>query len=178
MSTIHFDYVQERAHNAILWLLHQHGGMVNKMKLVKLAFFADLAHIARYGRPIIGGNYVAMPFGPVASPLLDDINGKAGHPPFSLASKYDVAATAPVNESHLSESDLEVLREINTTYGDMDEFTLSKLTHDYAAWKKNYPGDGSSYPLPYEDFFLDIPADRQEMLHIIRDRQDAWALLA
>ncbi len=179
MSAIRFDYIQERAHNAILWLLHQHGGMVNKMKLVKLAFFADLAHIARYGRPIIGGNYVAMRLGPVASSLLDDLNGRTPrHPPFTLVSKYDVSAAALVDESHLSESDLEVLREINTKYGDMDEFTLSTITHNYAAWRKNYPGDNSSHPLSYEDFFLDIPEDRQEMLHIIRDRQEAWALLA
>lgn len=178
LSAIRFAYTQERAYNAILWLLHQHGGTLKKLKLVKLVFLADLEHLVRYGRPIVGGDYVAMPHGPVASSLLNDINSSGlNNPPFRLISQYDVGAIASVDEDQLSESDMEVLREVNTQFGDMDQFKLRDLTHNYEAWKKNYLGNNSSYPLPYEDFFLNIPDDRQEMLDIIRDRQEAWALL-
>lgn len=180
-TTIQFPYIKERAYNAILWLLHQHGGKLNRLKLMKLVFFVDLEHLSRYGRPVIGGHYVAMEHGPVASEMLNDINNTKyckSDKPFECVSQYDVAAIGPVDEDHLSESDIEILREVNSKYGDMDKYAIRDLTHNFKSWRKNYPNDSSSHPLPYEDFFLDLPADRQDMLEIIRDRQDAWALLS
>lgn len=178
MNTIQFPYIKERAYNAILWLLHQHSGRLNRLKLMKLVFFVDLEHLSRYGRPVIGGHYVAMEHGPVASEIYTDIKHCRDDMPFKAAYVYDIVATAPVDEEHLSESDIEILREINSKYGDMDRYAIRDLTHNFKSWRKNYPNDNSSHPLPYEDFFLDLPADRQDMLEIIRDRQDAWALLS
>lgn len=180
-NEIKFPYIKERAYNAILWLLRQHGGKMNRLKLMKLVFFVDLEHLARYGRPVIGGHYVAMEHGPVASEMLSDINQtkycKTGKP-FEWVYPHDVKATAPVDDEHLSESDIEVLRDINSKYGDMDRFAVRDLTHNFKSWRNNYPDDNSSHPLPYEDFFLDIPESCQDMLDIIRDRQEAWALLS
>ena len=192
-QSIRFPYVKERAHNATLWLLHQHGGMINKLKLVKLVFFADLEHLLCHGRPIVGGSYVAMQHGPVSSELLYDINNinnSGDDIPFRLQPAYNVKALAPVNEDYLSESDIKVLRGINNQHGDSDRFALRDLTHEFKLWEKNYPNDQSSHPIPYDDFFMELPpkykpamnipdvGGREDMLEIIKDRQEAWAMLS
>lgn len=174
---IQFTYEKDRAYNATLWLLHQHGGMLNRLKLIKLVFLADLEHLAKYGRPIVGGRYVAMKHGPVASELLSDIQRRTPGLPFSPVN-LNVVANQPVNEEYLAESDIEVLRDVNTEFGDYDRFALRNRTHRYNSWSKNFLGENTSYPLPYEDFFLDVPEERRVMLDVIRDTQDAWGLLS
>lgn len=173
---ITFQYDAAKAAQAVLWLLHHSGGAMDKMKLVKLIFFADRLHLAHYGRPIVGGRYVAMQHGPVSSNFLDHINGEPGTPdrPFALEG-HRVRALADVDDDVLSESDAEVLRDVLDTYGGHDTFRLRDLTHGLRAWRENYPkGDvNTSVDLSYEDFFLDLPD--QDMLDIIREDQETGA---
>jgi uncharacterized phage-associated protein len=173
-----FDYKKAKATQAILWLLHKHGGSMDKLKLVKLIFYADREHLARYGRPIVGGSYVAMQHGPVSSDLLNRLN-EATPQSGSLFTidDYRILANSFVDEDKLSESDIEVLTNVNNEYGRYDSFTLCDITHKLKAWDKNYPDKNSntSNPLPYEDFFLDLKDD--SILDIIRDNQESWAEL-
>lgn len=175
---IAFRYNSQRATQAILWLLHKHGGGMDKLKLVKLLFYADREHLVRYGRPIIGGDYVAMQHGPVPSQLLNYLNRAAEEAdlPFNLQDHH-VLAKEVVNEDELSESDIEVLEYINTEYGKYDPITLRNLTHELKAYQSCYPDPtvNTSRPLPYEAFFLDLKDDG--ILDIVRDNQEAWAEL-
>lgn len=168
---IHFEYRQDKASQVVLWLLHQHGGALDKLKLVKLVFFADRDHLARYGRPIVGGSYYAMQHGPLSSELLDDIDGSNENQalPYTLEG-HRVLSKESLDEELLSESDIEVLKMVNQEYGDFDTFTLRDITHSLKAWKQNDPGD-SSKPLPYEDFFLDL--EDSDVLSIIQEDQEA-----
>ncbi len=178
---IRFPYEPERARNAALWLVLQHGGRINKLKLVKLAFIADREHLFRYGRPIIGGDYFAMPHGPVASQFLKDLNSSAPDLPFRLSSsdRYAVEANGVLNEDYLAESDLEVLRDINARYGDRDGYALRDMLHETRAYQKTWIKGGSkqSFPMSYQDFFLDAPDDRKPMLDAVLDAQEAWNIL-
>ena len=171
---ITFEYDKAKATQVILWLLHRHGVM-DKLKIVKLIFFADREHLARYGRPIIGGNYVAMPHGPVSSELLDYINQmkrEEGTPLYLDGN--ELHSKQPVNEDYLSESEVEVLEEINKKYGNCDPWTLRNITHKLKAYQKNYPDHThTSVPLSYEDFFLDL--DDNSILDIIQEDQEARA---
>ncbi len=171
---ISFLYDKDKATQIVLWFLHRHGGMIDKLKLVKLLFYADREHLVRYGRPVVGGPYVAMQHGPVSSRLLDDINQAAGSDDLPFAMKgTTIIAKAQVDENELSESDVEVLEYVDRQFGRYDTFRLRDLTHELEAWKKNYPDPevNTSYPLPYEDFFLDLH-DR-DMLELIREHQEA-----
>ena len=178
MRRIYFPYNSERATQVVLWLLHKHGGSIDKLKLVKLVFYADREHLACYGRPIAGGFYVAMPHGPVSSELLDHLNGATPQAdlPFTIEGCC-ISANKVVNEDKLSESDIEILEKVNNEYGRYDPFTLRDMTHELKAYKKNYPDSNAntSNPLPYEDFFLDLKDD--SILDIISDNQEAWAEL-
>jgi uncharacterized phage-associated protein len=177
---IKFQYDSEKAKQAVLWLLHKNNGSMDKLQLVKLFFFADREHLARYGRPIIGGTYYAMKFGPVCSELLDCLDSTATTNislPFILLDKQvaEKQGQQISNEDWLSESDLEVLEDIYKNYGHIDKFRLSDMTHDLKAYKKNMPPANSRKLIPYEDFFEDLDNSVKSILEIIYDEQDAWA---
>jgi len=175
IAKIKFPYNRRKAIQAVLWLLNRHGGRLNKMQLIKLVFLADQHHLFCYARPIVGGQYFAMKLGPVPSELLDDIDRSAtdGTLPFTLKA-YDVVTKTTANEDFLSESDIETLEQINTKYGDMDKYRLSKFTHRLGAFTANWPEDSQGRnPLPYEDFFLD--SKDKSILEIVSDDQQAWA---
>jgi len=171
---ITFPYDRNKATQAILWLLHRNGGAMDKVKLVKLVYLADWNHLIRYGRPIVGGSYRAMKLGPVSSELLDHIEETNSD---FATEQYRVLAKTIANEEFLSESDIEVLDEVYNKYHSVGSFKLVDITHHFKAWDKNYPDKNSntSYPLPYEDFFLD--AEDKSMLDIIREDQEARDML-
>jgi uncharacterized phage-associated protein len=170
---IDFAYDAERAHNVALWLLKRHGHLEH-IKLLKLVVLADLEHLAKYGRPIVGGQYFAMEHGPVASELYDDLKmGIEGTAPISVGS-YVVKAVVEPDEDYLSETDLEVLKQIDDQFGAWDVYRLSDYTHT-DAWKKNYKGNNGAYPIPYEDFLRErLDANS---LAIVRDSQEGERIL-
>jgi len=150
---------------------------MDKLKLVKMIFLADRKHLARYGRPIVGGSYYAMPHGPASSELLDHMEkiNREKEPPF-IVDQYKLYPQAQFNEDYLSESDVEILEQIDNKYGRRDSWVLRNMTHKLEAYKKNYPENAhTSVPLPYEDFFLDL--DDDNILDIIREDQEAIAEL-
>lgn len=174
---ISFPFDRQKAIQVVLWLLGRHGGRLERMKLLKLLFFADRQHLVRHGRPICGGSYVAMQHGPVHSEVYDCI--KSEQVPDAFISQGNiVVAKAICDEDFLSESDIETLNYANTTYGNKDSWHLRELTHQLEAWKRNYPDvtQNTSHALPFEDFFLDDgPA---EMLDIMKEDQEIRDLLS
>jgi len=173
---IEFGYDTDRAQNATLWLLKQHGPL-DHIKLLKLVLLADLEHLARYGRPIVGGQYFAMEHGPVASELYDELKLRQIHGTTAV-NDFTLRGVEDPNEDHLSETDLEVLREINEKFGAWDRYRLSDFTHTLEAWKKNYKGEAGgkrSYRIPYEDL-LQERLD-EDMLALVIDAQHGEQIL-
>lgn len=170
---IQFQYDVNKARQAVLWLLHKHGGAMDKLKLIKLIFFADRAHLVRYGRPIVGGQYYAMDLGPVSSELKDDVDKATltNELPFKTQGDYNLVAKGPADEDWLSESDLETLDEVYAKYGRIDSIKLGLMTHELKVWKNNEPPQGGCKPIPYEDFFEDN--EDKTILEIIMDDQEA-----
>ena len=174
---INFPYNSEKATQAVLWFLQAGKGLMDKLQLVKLFFYADREHLARYGRPIIGGTYYAMPNGPVCSELLDDINKSSDGSSTFILKGHELTANGMPDKDWLSESDLDILDEIYRQYGHIDRFKLRDMTHELKAYKKHWPPkNGARELIPYEDIFEDLDDDRaKSMLEIIYDEQDAWA---
>jgi uncharacterized phage-associated protein len=147
------------------------------LKFVKLIFFADREHLFRFGRPIVGGCYVAMPHGPVSSELYDAIKTAptAGRLLLERRGNGIVLTDAPSDDA-LSESDVEILDETDKTYGTLDAWRLRDMTHRLKAWRKNFreTQPSKSFCLPYEEFFLD--AGRSDMLAVVREDREVQAL--
>src|SRR5436190_7723614 len=61
----------------LLYLAHKRPD-ADKYQAVKFFYLADREHINRYGRPISFEKYYAMSYGPVASTVLDLLNGNLG----------------------------------------------------------------------------------------------------
>src|SRR5207237_3271008 len=66
-----FSFSHRKATQALNFFAHRAGGSINKMKALKLVYFTDRYHLRRYGRPVVGDEYVAMNYGPVASGTKD-----------------------------------------------------------------------------------------------------------
>lgn len=165
---IEFPYDREKATHAVRWLLDRHGGKLDCMQLLKLIFFADRDHLARFGRPIVGGHYVAMKNGPVALELYEELRSRRVdgtsvelYPAVRLVERGD--------EDYLSESDRLALKFADELYGMHDSYSLSDITHGLKVWTKNAPNEHrKSVPIEYDDFFLDLP-EHADMLDVIRE---------
>ncbi len=138
---------------------------INKMKALKLIWLSDRLHLRKYGRTIINDNYKAMPNGPVAS-LTRDILEKEIVQNNSYAGEYLTAdpkdryyyySNNDVDWNVFSKTDLECMEIISKTYGALDKFELSGLSHQYPEWKRYEHnlrnGDGRSFDIVIDDFF-------------------------
>jgi uncharacterized phage-associated protein len=144
-----------------------------KWRIGKLIFLGDFAHLGRYGRPIVGGRYCAMPNGPVPSEALNLMNGilnqdiEAVFWGTGVESSFEIGAgdyplfipkTEP-NLEALSDSDVEMLDRVIADYGTMSFYGLSDFVHGLPAYLNatEREPDSRNPSMDYEEFFEDNP---------------------
>lgn len=67
-----FKVNANKAIEVILWFCSQSANnKVNVYNVLKTIFYAEIDHLNKYGRPIIGDNYMAMDYGTVPSLIYD-----------------------------------------------------------------------------------------------------------
>lgn len=119
-------------------------------EVLKIRYFADKLHLAKYGWMASGDDYIAMKFGPVGSGTYNLMKAARGdesgflHPRFaelvkdSLAVDTDrrslVLLRSP-NTAMLSKADVACLDDALRQYGNMPFDTRTELSHD-TAWKE------------------------------------------
>ena len=168
LMTLSFSY--RKTTQALNYLARQAGGRINKMKALKLVYFADRYHLRRYGRPITNDEYFAMNFGPVASATKDLAEGSDFRPDvekqyasqyLDAVSRYEYSSLAAVEEKVFSQSDLEALEFAWTEFKEFDQFQLAELTHAYPEWKRHEAalagGVNSRVRMHFDDFLEDAP---------------------
>jgi hypothetical protein len=162
----------KKSTQAINYFAHKKDGKINKMKAIKLIYFADRYHLRKYGRPVVGDTYWAMKLGPVASNVLDTANfdeGKLdrdcldyaksflGHPADD-AKLLTVTSKKDVELKVFSQSDIEALEAAYNEFGDKDQFELADIiSHSYPEWakhKEEIEGGKKRVRMDYADFFL------------------------
>lgn len=165
---------------------------LTKLKAAKLLFFADKAHLLRYGRPILGDRYVSMDHGPVPSTALDLMNRLIApdeiddpvreelraklavhHVPFTKHHHFRSRIHGEDVLRHLSSSECSVLDEVIATYGHKPVGALIELTHREYAWRESdkVRPHGSSAPMPYELFFEGEPTVESNALRQLAEVQ-------
>jgi len=107
----------------------------------KIIYFADRAHLEKYGRFICGDSYVAMRHGPVPSGIYDILKDvRYDRPTASQANEafsvqdHTVIPHRNANLDYLSDSDVECLNMAISKYGNKSFGALTNLSHD-AAWR-------------------------------------------
>jgi uncharacterized phage-associated protein len=158
----------KKAVQTLAYFAQKEGGVINKMKAFKLIWLSDRLHLRKYGRPILNDVYFALPKGPIPSSTKDladnsdylaDNERDLREQMLENAGRYTIKSKAEIQKNVFSESDLEVMGLIYENFGNLDEFTLSELSHEYPEWKKFEKslqmGHSSRFEMNYQDFFED-----------------------
>jgi hypothetical protein len=140
---------------------------------LKVLFFADKAHLQKYGRLITNDWYVKLVLGPVPSNAYDLIKVARGDPKFApdslvsaalSATKYELLPKRKAELAYLSESDRECLDLALSQVSPLTLDALNKKTHSEpayleAALKKPLSLETLVRSLPNGDSVWDYMAD-------------------
>ncbi|MCX6602278.1 MAG: Panacea domain-containing protein [Acidobacteria bacterium] len=183
-----FDFEATKA--ALLCLALKELPHFDKYRASKLLFLADREHLLRFGRPITGDSYSALPYGPTPNRVLSLLNGLEkvaleGDAPLNdevaeLVLHFDVAkdeyatyhAKSQPDLDALSISDLKVLDRVVAEHGRKTFNELKDLTHGMRAYTKAWRNDEvrKKYPMVFEDFFAEEP-DKADFLKELEENQ-------
>lgn len=183
---IHLTFQYETATQALNYLAGKSGGSLNKLKALKLIFFADRYHVRKYGRPVTGDEYLAMTYGPVASSVKDiaEMSGfldakVAGYAKNYIkpVNKYVFRSVAAVDTDQLSQTDIEALDFACNNFGGPSQFELAELTHSYPEWKRHESAlkHVANVRMDYLDFLDDPPAGCDPCFFLTADDKEVVA---
>lgn len=180
----HLRFNLKKTTQALNFLAIKSHGEIDKIKAIKLIYFADRFHLRKYGRPITNDEYLAMEWGPVNSNAKDiaDMNEEyLGVSEREYASQYIgkpaknvIKSLQEVNNKVFSQTDIEALNWVWETFGHLGGFDLANLSHEYPEWKKFKDiiesKTQSRVPMNYEDFFED-PGEGFEKCCVISPKE-------
>lgn len=166
-----FDY--KKATQALNLFSIKEGGIINKMKAIKLVWLSDRVHLRKYARTITGDTYFALPNGPIPSSTRDileqnDISLSEDELKYSseylkITGKYEFKSNAVVNNKVFSQTDIECINTAYDLYGKFDKYKLSDLSHSFPEWKKYESAlnnkISSRFLMEEIDFFNDAPME-------------------
>lgn len=139
----------------LLYIAGKYENGVDYIKLFKLLYLAQKAHLSKYGRPIVNDDFYAMKAGPAPSIMYNICkvaDGERSEECLENAARSIAVETKKMSRGNdvkhvkvcevpdmdeLSTSDIECIDEVYTKYGKLSSSKLSTITHD-SAWKKNW----------------------------------------
>ena len=130
-----FPFDVEKATEVLLYISSRCPDMYTALKIL---YFADKYHLARYGRSICGGSYAALKHGPVPSEAYDMIQFVRGDGWYCFDSRVSdalalegntIVGRRPADLTYLSESDREALDQAIGQYGPMSFGHLKAVSH-------------------------------------------------
>lgn len=177
------EFNHKKATQAINFFAKKEGGTINKMKAIKLLYFAERFHLRKYGRPIVNDSYWALKYGPIQSTVKDILDQDSfladeessyakEYLRFPFLGKYDVSSAGEIDEKVFSETDLEALEFSYKNFGREDQFQLADKTHLYPEWARHAVSlhSGSTRErMCYEDFFENPANGRSDVFHLSED---------
>jgi len=137
-----FIFKAEKSVEAILYI-GQNVGQPTFHSISKIMYFADKAHLEKYGRFVCGDSYVAMKHGPVPSGTYDILKAVRDDSFTPLAEvntakqaffveKFLVKPRRTAKTDYFSDSDLECLNNAIQEYGNLSFHQLTEVSHDKA----------------------------------------------
>jgi len=162
----------DKAVEVLLYVTKRARNMYNALKVL---YFADKQHLAKYGRLIYGDSYVAMKLGPVPSAAYDivkDASGDGLYPTPVPAEKLFLVdrhhnRISPRREAdldRLSESEIECLDAAIEQYGRLPLGALKKISHEDEAFRASDENDF----MPIEAIVGSLP-DADPLLDYLRN---------
>ena len=164
------QFSEKKAAQVAAFFLHQAGGRLEILKLMKLMYLAERESYRRFGEPMIGDKLVSMDNGPVLSITLNHVNRFLPSEPEGweawVSDRNDciLALRKEIKNPkedllQLSDAELEVLDSIWREYGRYGSFQLADLTHDICPeWEDPH---GSSLPISQSRLLRSLGFDPQ-----------------
>jgi uncharacterized phage-associated protein len=130
---MNFPLEIEKTKAALLYICKAMGGECDKYNLLKMLYFAEKEHIARYGRPITGESYYALDYGPVPSYSYDATKGtNTMSEVFEFKENNNIQARFEPDMDELSESDIICLDNSVKENKDLSFKEIKDKSHDKA----------------------------------------------
>lgn len=170
----HFPFDEEKALNAVLFIIQGLGGKATKLQIAKILYFADQKHLVKYGRDIAGGRYIKEDRGPIPAELYQAFESSK-YPTIQQAltiSKDFVVAKQPVDMDELSLSDIECLSLSLHENRRLTEGNLSEKSHG-AAWRSVEVGK----PISVEAIAKEAGAEEGLVDYILDNIEDHYLVL-
>ncbi len=183
IKMLKFNY--KKAIQALNFFAEKEGGEINYMKALKLIWLSDRKHIRRFARPIVNDDYYALKNGPIASKVKDftqdnnsfieEYESEYRNLFLKTSDKFHFKSISAPVLNVFSKSDIQIMEDVYNEFGKHDQFTLSKISHNYQEWKRyeNLINAGvSRVSMDYSDFFDGNDSffnETKEMLDIARD---------
>jgi uncharacterized phage-associated protein len=146
----HFD--KQRLTEIVLYILNKTKGL-DYYHVFKVIYFANVAHLAKYGSVMVSDDFCALPDGPVPSILYDSIKGdhycdkdlqSMLHESVSMGTDdayYMLEAKREANEEYLSKADIDVLDASISENARLPYGELREKSHG-EEWKRAYAQQG------------------------------------
>ncbi|WP_067759367.1 Panacea domain-containing protein [Orrella dioscoreae] len=177
---------EQRIAQAAGYFLHQRGGRMSYLKLMKLLYLADRESLARHGSSISGDEYFSLNNGPVLSRTLNLISGmtqseKGGWETWvSDKDKHEVSLGRHVESigdfDELSKADIEVLSAVWAKFGHMTRWQIRDFTHD----QRNVPEwenpNGSRKPIAVRSILQNVGRSPEQIEDDIRAQSSRDAM--
>lgn len=178
MNEFRFEFSLQKLAHSIAYFHVAGVPDLTKLKLAKLFYFADKAHLLEFASPILGDTYYCMDYGPVPSFALNLMNeaisrgegeASADSPDLDvldsvlkvrnkLWDKYPrFEARQGFDKSVFAVGECDVLQRVSRKYGQLSASELITLTHKEPTWyvPNQDRKDGSRAQIPYDLFFKD-----------------------
>ncbi len=109
------------------------GDSLTNLKLQKLVYYAQGFHLAIYGRPLFPERICAWEYGPVVPALYHALKVHGANP-------ISLSDLDSFPRERLDKNTKNLLREINSVYGQFSAVRLMQLTHNEPPWRETPNG--------------------------------------
>jgi len=174
-----FPFKSLKAMQAVATLLDgERSRQMSYYRLLKLLYIADRRHLGKTGRPILGGQAVAMDKGPLSSAVYDLI--KRNHPDYPEWSQYfrvegrNIEMLRHAGNGELSKREIDTLLDVFKEFEDRDDEELGAITHTFPEYQKHYHPN-IAVPIPLVDIMEAVGcADQKDA--VLQDAEEVGAL--
>ena len=169
-EALHLVFDDKKATQVVSRLIEKKGGRLEYLHVMKMVYLIDRLSLAKWGQPVVGGNYCSMSKGPVISEVLDLIKGERASSSWSghLQTKgIDLVLRKPAGTNELSRAEADLIDTVFVMLGNRNRWDIVQEMHDtFKEWKD--PGR-SSRPISVEDILKAVGKKDAEINEIARE---------
>lgn len=139
--------------------------LLGKVKLMKLFYFSDFAHVKSYASPITYDNYVHLEHGPVPSTIMNLVNSVENDSDNALTDAFCVETREGSNQKRIvvnrkftekdikyfTPSELQTLKIVCERFTDKTAKYIEEKSHQESAWSKTSELENIPYTYATED---------------------------